>query len=280
MEPVLIIPSMQFNQPLLSIIIPDRSRPKFVLEAIRSIYSQSGIPKGKTEIILVIDHNNRYPKSKIRNEFPLVKIITNAKEEGPGGSRNVGLKQAGGKFVSFLDSDDSWHPNFLKESISYLDQSNAGASMCFVNPYFSGYYPFREKLKVILINKFRQAALTYSFFFNNRFLTPNLFWTCQLSHSIFRRSSIGNYVFEYKYRRGGEDWAIFIYILKRGQIVVVPEKLVKFRYEINSSTNQKINQLNKWQSYTILKNNLPVDFKKGMGFKLFGLYLYAIKPRK
>ncbi|QAA81370.1 glycosyltransferase [Aequorivita sp. H23M31] len=61
-----------------------------------------------------------------------VQVIRNAKNLGPGASRNVGLQRAKGEFVAFLDSDDYWDANFLKSSVTALIK-NPSVAMAYAN---------------------------------------------------------------------------------------------------------------------------------------------------
>jgi cellulose synthase/poly-beta-1,6-N-acetylglucosamine synthase-like glycosyltransferase len=258
--------------PLISVVIPDRYRPHLTAEAIDSVLSQR-IERKNIEIILVIDNNKDYPRNLLKKKFPTIKIVNNKFEEGPGGSRSTGIFYSRGKYVSFLDSDDIWGTSFLKESILQLEKTKSAGTMSYVQPFFTGSYPKKERLKILFINYFRQFTLMYSYFINRGTLNKSFFWSCQMSHSIFKRDKIKNYKFEYQYRRGGEDWAFYINLLSKHKITIVPEKLVKFRYEIKSSTNQAVNISNKWKSYRRLVSNMPLEFKRGLGYKLFLLYL-------
>lgn len=143
------------TQAYISVIIPDKHRPEYAIQAIQSIYLQK-VPLEKIEVILVIDNNLDYPKNVIKKRYPKVKIVPNTNEEGPGGSRNTGIKHAAGKLIAFLDSDDQWEPGFLVASLKAFANPACMGTMCLIKPYFYGPYPLAEKLKVSLINLARQ----------------------------------------------------------------------------------------------------------------------------
>ena len=68
------------------------------------------------------------------NQDTRVQVIRNAKNLGPGLSRNIGIEHAKGKFVVFLDSDDYWDVDFLKVAVADLIK-NPAAAMGYVNGY-------------------------------------------------------------------------------------------------------------------------------------------------
>lgn len=49
---------------------------------------------------------------------------------GPAAARNTGLRTAAGKFATFLDADDYWHPEKLERQLSFL-QTNPDIDLCF-----------------------------------------------------------------------------------------------------------------------------------------------------
>ena len=74
--------------------------------------------------IIVVDNNSIDATEEIINEFPLRKKISYFLIENfgvIGKSRNLGITQAKGKYIAFLDSDDWWHENKLQLAFEYLE---------------------------------------------------------------------------------------------------------------------------------------------------------------
>ena len=44
--------------------------------------------------------------------------------------RNLSLEKATGRYITFLDADDYWEPNFLSEMISFMQSENAELAYC------------------------------------------------------------------------------------------------------------------------------------------------------
>jgi glycosyltransferase involved in cell wall biosynthesis len=111
---------------LISVIIPTRSRPLLVQQAIESIVS-NGNDSLQSEIILIDDSVTEETK-KLAERYPLHYL------RGPGtgvsAARNVGLRAASGNYVTFLDDDDTWPANNLVHQIALLDTNPQYGAVC------------------------------------------------------------------------------------------------------------------------------------------------------
>lgn len=262
------------STPLVTVIIPDRQKPQFVIQAIGSVYSQTKIPHKQIEIIIVIDYNSNYQTHQIIDKYPEVKIIPNNDKEGPGGSRNTGLSQAHGEYIAFLDSDDQWGPDFLEESLKILKRNpKVAATWSMSHTIFENDFPLKEKPKLFVLNFIRDLMSFFLYVTNNKNLSRSGFYLPQISHLIFRTKIAKQARFDYRYRRGGEDWAYFARVMSMGNIQIIPKRLVLFRYSAKSSTMTAINRRLKWQSYARVLGDLPSSYKSGLLHQLFLAYL-------
>jgi glycosyltransferase involved in cell wall biosynthesis len=106
----------------VSIIMPAFNAANTIGEAISSALNST-----HTNIeILVIDDGSVDETSTIITEMsrkdPRIKYYKNEKNLGSYKSRNVMVEVATGKFIAFLDSDDTWEPNKLEECLKILEQ--------------------------------------------------------------------------------------------------------------------------------------------------------------
>ena len=100
--------------PLVSVIIATYKRPKYLIRAINSVLNQTY----KNIEIIVIDDNNENDEFRKLTENVLKKLIDENKiiyikhkyNKGCPASRNTGIKNAKGEFISFLDDDDEYLP--------------------------------------------------------------------------------------------------------------------------------------------------------------------------
>lgn len=104
----------------VSVVIPCYRCKHTIKRALNSVYNQTLRP---AEVILVEDASDdetlEYLNS-ISKEYSVgwIKVIPLEINSGPGTARNVGWNASNQRYVAFLDSDDSWHPQ--KIEIQYL----------------------------------------------------------------------------------------------------------------------------------------------------------------
>jgi len=96
----------------ITAIIPTYNRAEYILQAIKSIQNQSVHVK---EIIVVDDGSTDNTKELLKNEN--ITYIYQ-KNSGVSSARNHGIKEAKYEWLAFLDSDDLWHKDKIKEHIS------------------------------------------------------------------------------------------------------------------------------------------------------------------
>jgi GT2 family glycosyltransferase len=87
---------------LVSVIIPSYSRRDDLCHCIDSILSQTSV---SIEIIVVDDCSKDDTSEVLRRNYPDVRLISCVRRYGPSHLRNLGLKEAKGAFILFLDSD-------------------------------------------------------------------------------------------------------------------------------------------------------------------------------
>lgn len=109
------------NAPLISVIMTSYAPDIAAFEtAVRSILTQSW---SRLELIIVDDATPGGTPRTVRTiaeQDPRVKLIELTENRGTYHARNVGLKHAGGEFVTGQDSDDWSHPDRLFKQVSIL----------------------------------------------------------------------------------------------------------------------------------------------------------------
>ena len=107
------------SQPFFSVVIATYNRAELLKRALKSIILQT---EKKWEAIIVDDGSadNTYEQIlPYLESFPGMKYFRKS-HSGWVFSRNQGIRASGGKFVTFLDSDDEYHPSHLETRKSFL----------------------------------------------------------------------------------------------------------------------------------------------------------------
>ena len=93
---------------------------KFVAEAVESVLKQI-LPSDE---IIVINDGSTDNTLEILSQYPELKVISQ-ENKGIAYSRNKAIELATGKYLTFIDADDLWHPNKSYQQFSYLEQNPA-----------------------------------------------------------------------------------------------------------------------------------------------------------
>ncbi len=102
----------------ISVVIPTHNRYEFLKRALASVLSQTYQPSE----IIVIDDGSTDNTSHIKQDFPSIKYFYQ-KNGGVSSARNLGIKKASYEWIAFLDSDDEWHKDKLKEQVAFHKQN-------------------------------------------------------------------------------------------------------------------------------------------------------------
>ncbi|MBU0636705.1 glycosyltransferase [Patescibacteria group bacterium] len=112
------------NKLKISVIIPTYNSARYIKEAIDSVLTQTLLP---FEIIVINDGSTDNTEQIIASYIELGKIIyIKKKNNGTASARNVGIKNAKGELIAFLDADDVWLPEKLAKQIPLFNDSNIG----------------------------------------------------------------------------------------------------------------------------------------------------------
>ena len=116
---------------LVSIIMPSYNCGRYVVETINSVQAQT---YSNWELLYVDDCSTDFSiidVQKLRIDDKRIKILKNDTNSGAAVSRNKALREAKGKWIAFLDSDDLWEPEKLEKQIRFME--NHGYSFSYTS---------------------------------------------------------------------------------------------------------------------------------------------------
>ena len=109
---------------LVSVIIPYYKKKEYISNSINSVLKQT---YKNFEIIIIYDDDNNDDLNlieQLKKKDDRIKIIKNIKRMGAGKSRNIGINNSNGKFIAFLDADDTWQTEKLSKQINFMELNN------------------------------------------------------------------------------------------------------------------------------------------------------------
>src|SRR5215510_12099685 len=126
------------GKPLVSAIIIFLNEEKFLQEAIESVFAQT---YDQWELLLVDDGSTDASTAIARRyaeQYPeKVRYLEHVghQNRGMSAARNLGVRNAKGEYIAFLDADDVWLPLKLEQQVAILN-SQPEAAMVYGNTLY------------------------------------------------------------------------------------------------------------------------------------------------
>lgn len=140
----------------VTVVIPFFNANKYINETLESVFKNEYIQ----DVIICVDKNSHKPDI-IKNN-PKIKIIYNDTAlNGPGIVRAIGFNKANTKYVAFLDSDDLWGVNKIKNHVDFMHENNFGFS-------FHNYWNMKNAVKTKMIKQ--TGPYTFDRFIKKKFI--------------------------------------------------------------------------------------------------------------
>lgn len=209
--------------PEVSIITPVFNSSKFLEETIASVLNQTFTD---WEWMITDDKSTDNSVEIIQKiNDSRIQLILSDKNGGAGHARNLSLKQASGRFITFLDADDFWEPNFLEEMISFMKKENTELA-------YSNYARCDANLNPVIEDFKADKPVTFD----------NLLKTCRLSllSSMYDSQRVGKEYFPEGSKR--EDHVMWLNLLKKIPVgKPLPKTMAKYRMHQSSISRKKSN---------------------------------------
>ncbi len=230
--------------PEVSIITPVYNADRFLEQTISSVLKQNF---QDWEWILIDDCSTDSSAMILETiSDPRIKWKKASENGGAGKTRNLALEMATGRFITFLDADDYWNPEFLEEMISFMKNENAELA-------YSNYSRCDEHLKPVLADFLADKEVTFD----------NLLQTCRLSllSSMYDSSRVGKEFFPVGSKR--EDHVMWLNLLKKIPTGKPLQKtMAKYRMH-QSSVSRRKSQIMKDQ-YLVYRDFMKFSTLKSM----------------
>lgn len=227
----------------ISIVVPLFNKGFILSETLKSVFSQT-----YTNFELVIINDGSTDNSvEIVSQFEDERIkLFHQENKGAAAARNSGISKASGELIAFLDADDYWFPNHLKEIYQlYIDFPNCGLycsryymKLSFQNTIKTSYLPFVSNDFKGIVTDYFTASKTYRIGLTSALAIPK---------KILRE----NFLFNPEIS-SGQDLELFVKIALKNNVALTDKFTVEYNFSLE-------NQLSK----------TPINEKKLMDFSQF-----------
>lgn len=159
---------------MVTVVIPTYNSSKTIKRTIDSVINQTYTD---WEILVVDDCSSDRTQRIVRDytkKNDKIRLIVNEKNQGVGVTRHVGIENANGEWITFLDSDDELMKDFLQTCIMLQQQHDSDMVYTSINIVFPGNIP-NKKLNVPDLIMEGEATIQLQLMEEMRFLTGNLY---------------------------------------------------------------------------------------------------------
>lgn len=140
---------------LVSIITPAYNSAKFIAETIQSVQNQTH----QNWEMLIVDDGSSDATAAIVLSFVAkdqrIQFYKLTQNSGPAVARNTAIQKATGDFLTFIDADDIWFPNFIENNIKTIQESG-------ISFVFSSYKRSNENLEFVYSDFIVPQKVSYS----------------------------------------------------------------------------------------------------------------------
>lgn len=133
---------------MISIVIPLYNKEQTIINTLNSVFKQT---YSNFEIVIINDGSTDNSVKIINQNFDDARIrIINQKNAGVSAARNKGIEESRGEWISFLDGDDEWLPNYLEEVQKAIEKYPNNSII--ITGRYSQNYLTKKKHTIFLLN--------------------------------------------------------------------------------------------------------------------------------
>ena len=221
--------------PLLSVIVPVYNTEDYLAKCLDSITNQSF---KSMELLIVNDRSTDGSEAIIeyyKNKNTAIRTFCTDIKSLAGGARNIGLENAKGKYIGFVDSDDWVDTNMYEKIIALLERSNADIALSGVIKEYESpsdaYYKYTYNSENVIDASFAFDLLTRRF-------NQDISISPIACNKVYKRSFLKKHNLSFLPNNYNEDDLFnFQCFLKANKIAIAPNTYYHYYQRTNSITH-------------------------------------------
>ena len=228
---------------LVSIIMPSYNTGRFIKETIESVLAQSY----PTWELIIVDDCSTDDTDDVVSQYlsdNRIHYLKNDFNSGAAISRNRALREAKGKWIAFLDSDDLWFPEKLEKQIRFMENGNYHFS-------YTRYEEINEGSEPLGIVVSGPSKITKVGMYN--YCWPGCLTV------MYDAEYVG--LLQIEDIKKNNDYAMWLKVCKKANCYLLDETLARYRKRSGSISNHGYMKLIKWhyKLYREAENKNPIS---------------------
>lgn len=228
---------------LISVIMPSYNTASYIAETVQSVLAQT---YQNWELIIVDDCSTDDTDEVIKPFLAdgRIRYFKNEKNSGAAVSRNRALREAKGKWIAFLDSDDLWLPEKLEKQIAFMKENGYHFS-------YTDYMEIDEASRPNGKTVTGPKKITKAGMFN--YCWPGCLTV------MYDAETVG--LIQIADIKKNNDYAMWLKACKKADCYLLDESLAKYRKRTGSISNHGYMKLVKWhyKLFREAENQNPVS---------------------
>lgn len=244
-------------QDLVSIIMPSYNTARYIADSIRSVQAQT---YGNWELLIVDDCSTDDTDGAVAPFLAdgRIRYLKNAVNSGAAVSRNYALREAKGRWIAFLDSDDLWFPEKLERQLAFMEETGCHFS-------YTCYRQIDEQSRPLGVTVRGPRHITKAGMV--RFCWPGCLTV------MYDAQEVG--LLQIPDIRKNNDYAMWLRVIEKADCCLLPEILASYRRRTGSISNQSYSRLIKWHYRLFRQVQGESGFRSAVhtaGNLVFGVY--------
>ena len=245
----------------IDIIMPNYNKAPYLENSIKSIIDQNFSDWN----LYIIDDYSSDDSLQILQKYeknPKINIIKLKKNKGPSFCRNLGIRLSNSFYIAFIDSDDYWTKNKLRDQINYMKKNNFHFTYTDFIPFFEN----KGKKTYLKKTKIKNDFNLKSFCRNTSINTSTL---------IIKREILGH--IKFKKLKKLEDYIFKCDILKKYKAIKLNETSAYYRILQEGRSSNKFQNIKylwklnkKYNNFNFYQNLLSLILVSYNSFKKYG----------
>ena len=195
----------------IDIILPNYNSSKFIIKTIESILRQTY----KNWKLIIVDDCSDVETREILKKISKkknIKVYFLNKNRGAGFCRNFAIKKSNSPYLAFIDSDDIWEKNKLKNQINFMKKNNYSFSYTFYETFGLKKKFIKTPLKFDYLSFIRNTAIPTSSMmvkrkdikniqFTNSKICEDYYFKCKLLKKVNYAYCLKQFLIKYRIRK-------------------------------------------------------------------------------